>query len=475
MRRTTLLAASCAGCVAGVALGRKWPFAPNPTWLLLAPATLIVYKRVRKIFYVAWAVSGLSLGWWRGAAARQKLIRYEDLYRQNVTVEVEALTDGVYAINGNLGFDAKVQQVIQPQTPNLTGTLIIEARGLPGVFRGDQVEVSGRMYPAGGSKQGSIKFASARLVDRQRSWVENIRLRFGAAMQTALPEPQASFGLGILVGQRSTLPDKITDNLSIVGLTHIIAVSGYNLTIIIQFVGKRLGRRSKYQTIVLSLGLMATFILITGFSASIVRAGLVSCLSLGAWYYGRTFKPLLLLLIPAAITALWNPVYVWSDLGWYLSFLAFYGVLVLAPLITKLWWKDRSPPMLIGLIIETSSAQAMTVPLVMYIFKEVSLIALLSNILVVPFVPLVMLLALIAGVGGMLTVQVAGWLAWPAKFLMSYMLEVVEVLADIPYAKVPWSMSWLAMIVSYALIAFACCLISFKIKPQYGKITDENQ
>src|SRR3954470_8823983 len=103
-----------------------------------------------------------------------------------------------------------------------------------------------------------------------------------------------------------------------VGLTHIIAVSGYNLTIILHASRRVLGKRSKRMSTFLSLSLIVVFLLLAGASASIVRAAIVSVLSIWASYYGRGFKPLNLLALTAAITALANPVYVWSDLSWYL-------------------------------------------------------------------------------------------------------------------------------------------------------------
>ena len=113
-------------------------------------------------------------------------------------------------------------------------------------------------------------------------------------MQTALPEPNASFGLGILVGQRNNLPTELYQQMIMVGLVHIVAVSGYNLTILVRAVG-RLKLFSKYQQLILSLLVIAAFLLVTGFSASIVRAAIVSTLGLIAWFYGRKPQPIVIL------------------------------------------------------------------------------------------------------------------------------------------------------------------------------------
>lgn len=470
-RRTTIMMWGLGALLIGLACGRRWPGA---SWLYLMPAGLglAVARRARGVF-IASILLGFTVGWWRGGQFRHQLLPYERLYGQQVSVLVTAKTDGSYAESGNLGFDVGEVYFNAPEQRRLPGQLKIETRGLPAVFRGDRLEVQGKLYPAGGSKQGSIKYAAGRLVHRSVSPLETLRLEFVAAMQSALPEPAASLGLGILIGQRSTLPKDTTKQLAAVGLTHIVAVSGYNLTIIVRFLGKKLGR-SKYQTLVLSISLIVSFILITGFSASIVRAGLVSLLSLGAWYYGRAFRPLLIILLTAALTACWNPVYLWSDIGWYLSFLAFFGVLILAPLLTRYFWRERSPSGLMPLVIESGCAQIMTAPLIAHIFGETSLIALPANMVIVPLVPLAMLLSLIAGLTGMVWSQLAAWLAWPARVLLEYMLEMCDLLSRVPHALLGLAVPLWGMLLAYGLLVSVCAWLWWKTRAKFATLTDEN-
>lgn len=98
----------------------------------------------------------------------------------------------------------------------------------------------------------------------------------------SLPEPLASIALGLLVGQRNTLPANLTQALLMVGLTHIIAVSGYNLTILLQAARKLLGDHSKVLSTAAALVLVFGFLLVAGASASIVRAAVISILGLSA-------------------------------------------------------------------------------------------------------------------------------------------------------------------------------------------------
>jgi competence protein ComEC len=292
-------------------------------------------------------------------------------------------------------------------------------------------------------------------------------------MQSALPEPQASFGMGLLIGDKSTLPKTATDNLSAVGLTHIIAVSGYNLTIIVLAVRRLLRKRSKYQSTAMATILIGLFVLLTGSSASIVRAAIVSMLSIIAWYYGRKIRPLLLITFTAAITAFWNPLYIWSDAGWYLSFLAFYGVLVLAPLIHRRFFANKPRGVLGLLIIESLCAQIMTAPYIIYTFKQLSLVALPANVLVVPLVPLAMMLSLIAGLGGMFVVSIAGWLAWPAKLVMTYMLDLAALFARIPHALLTRSLPISGLIVMYLAVLLVSVTLGHNVIRR-ATITDVN-
>ncbi len=312
-------------------------------------------------------------------------------------------------------------------------------------------------------------------MQRDGSWLNDLRRKFAAGMQSALPEPVASFGLGLLIGQRNTLPDDTTDQLRHVGLTHVIAVSGYNLTIIVMACRRLLAKRSKFQATVACLALIAVFLLITGTSPPIVRAAIISVLSIGAWYYGRNIKPLVLLFLAAAVTVLANPIYLWGNISWYLSFLAFFGVLVLAPLITKRFIGNKEPKVLTGILIESACASVMVLPYILFIFGEMSLISLPANLLVIPFIPLAMLLGLVAGLGGMFIPAVAGWLAWPAKYLLTYMLDIANVLSRIPHAfveNVGFPLAY--MVIAYGIIAFVCFILWNKANKN-AKITEKNQ
>lgn len=474
VKRTTLLALFLGACLLGLGLGKSG-YRVDESWILLALVVTFTSLTLNRLVLVGVVFLGLTLGWWRGGTFAEKSAVYQRLYKQNITLTGRAVTDASYNERSQLSFDVDEVTIEEPVRQRIAGKLAISGFGEAAVYRGDMVRVEGKIFPSRGSRQGSMSFAEFRVIGRNQSPVESLRLKFSAGMQSALPEPLASFGLGLLVGQRSTLPDDTAEMLSMVGLTHIIAVSGYNLTIIMRSVRRLLGGRSKYQTAVFSALLIAVFLLFTGFSPSIVRAAIVSLLSLAAWYYGRRIKPLVILLLAAVLTAWWNPFYIWSDIGWYLSFLAFFGVLIVAPLIIKRCCSKKVPGNYLIIFIESLAAQIMTMPLILFIFSEVSLIALVANLLIVPFVPLAMALSLAAGIGGMLAAGFAGWIAWPARFLLTYMLDMAAVLSRVPYAFHRLSLSLRLMLGLYASLVAFTLLLWHKTRGRRDIITDNDQ
>jgi competence protein ComEC len=468
-----VVAAACAALLAGIAFGRHgrmiWNYWPGGACIVLVGSVL--WNRQSAIALVA-VLCTFVIGYARGGDFAAAQAAYEPLYGHRQTIIVTAATDGVYGSHSQLSFVGG--SITSADGMRLRGRLLISGFGLNAVNQGDEVRVTGKLYPAQGSYQGRIGFAELSLLNPGRAPFAELRRRFAAGLESVLPEPAAPFAMGLLIGQRSSLPDMTKQELLMAGLTHIIAVSGYNLTIMLHAAEKLFVRRSKRLTAALALGLIVVFLQMTGASASIVRAAIVSVLTLWAGYYGRSFSPAYVILLAAAVTAFANPFYLWSDAGWWLSFLAFTGVLVLAPLVA-----GRLPGIADsiagGVLIESLSAEVMTIPYVLHVFGQMSLIALLANVLVVSLIPLAMLLSLMAGVAGMLMPAYGGWVAWPASFLLTYMLDMAHGLAHLPHIFLQnIGVSTTQMFLMYAFIAGAGCVLWGRTKsPKSAIITDK--
>jgi len=443
-------------------------------WLVCAVPLLLVGRKKQGIIFLLGAAGIFAtLGLLRGTQYMDKKQLYTQLERQKVSLVARANSDAVYGTKHQLTFEVRDAQLSDGR--RLVGVLQISGFGESMVYKGDWLLIEGKLFTSRGNASGRISFASLRVIARGNSLIDDVRRGFAAGIQSTLPEPVASFGMGLLVGQRNTLPKETSEQLQKVGLTHIIAVSGYNLTIIMQAMGRLMKKRSKFQYMFCSVALMVTFLLLTGQSPSIVRASVVCGLGLWAWWYGRTINPLVLLMTAAAITVAGNPLYIWGNVSWMLSFLAFFGVLVVSPAVMRRWFGQRQPGLVGAMVIESLCAEIMTLPYVLYIFGTLSTISTAANVLVAAFVPLAMLSSLIAGLAGMMVPELAGWLAWPATWVMTYMLDVVYLLSQVPHAFIEhvgfpaWMLAFSYMFVAVLL------LISWHKGRQNGIITDNTE
>lgn len=465
LRRSVLVLTSCLSLFAGLVLGKFASFDLVLLLWLLLPWLLVSLRRHTILAVLLFAGWFFLLGWWRGDIYAQKLAVHQYFQGKQLTIVGTATDEAVYGPRSQLEFVLSNVRVVAPEQSPLVGAITVRGFGEPAVYRGDTVQVTGKLFPRQGNSLGGMSFARLEVLAHDTSALNELRRRFAAGLQSSLPDPAASLAAGILIGQRTTLPDQTDENLRHVGLTHIIAVSGYNLTVIVMACRRLLAGRSKFQATAACVALLAVFLLITGSNPPVVRASIVSVLGIAAWYFGRTMNPLVLLLVSAAITVIANPIYLWGNVSWYLSFLAFFGVLVLAPLVTRRLMGAREPPMVVAVLIESACASIAVLPYILFIFGETSVVSLLANVLVVPAIPIAMLLALFAGLAGMWLPTLAGWIAWPAKAVLTYVLDIATILSRVPHAFVQnLAFPLWMMLVSYGLLGLLGILLHYKTK-----------
>jgi len=158
----------------------------------------------------------------------------------------------------------------------------------------------------------------------------------------------------------------------------------------------------------------------------------------------------------AAITVLINPSYIWGDLGWQLSFAAFAGVMVLAPLLQSYFFGDKKKNTIRQIFIETSSAFIVTAPILASAFGQLSNVAVVANLLVLPLVPLAMLLTFVAGISALLLPSLAPLIALPASWLLGYMVNVAVYLSKLSWAVSDVDVPDYGVATCYVLIVGAC-------------------
>jgi competence protein ComEC len=284
-----------------------------------------------------------------------------------------------------------------------------------------------------------------------------IKQKFQDSVSRTMSEPNSSFVSGILLGSRQNIPDDVENAFRKTGTTHILAISGYNIMIIAEAVLLGLTwffRRRKAFWI--SVFIIAVFTVMTGASASVVRASLMGLLILFAHGYGRLYDQKNSIILAGALMVILNPLILRFDVGFQLSFLAVLGIVYLYPWLDKK--NNELVPIVVSiksklqnrgssisqsnqddlreigtglkeLILMTLSAQTAVLPLILINFGTFSPVFLPANILILPFIPFAMLAGFLAGLGGMIWLPLGRFFGLIAWAITEYQISVVGYLA----------------------------------------------
>ena len=261
------------------------------------------------------------------------------------------------------------------------------------------------------------------------------------------PDPESSLMAGILLGVDTGLTDDLQQAFKDTGTAHIIAISGFNISIIaglfVTFFSKFLGPR---RGAVLAILGIAFYTILVGADAAVVRAALMGGLALFAKQVGRRQFALNTLLAVALLMCLWNPLYVW-DVGFQLSFFATLGLILYADpfsqfanrIITKYFpasAAEKSAELFSEFVLLTLAAQVTTIPIMAYHFQRISLVSFIANPFILPPQPAVMILGGLAVLLSLIWLplgQIAAWVAWP---FVVYTIRMVELFDRVPHGTI---------------------------------------
>lgn len=283
-----------------------------------------------------------------------------------------------------------------------------------------------------------------------------VKHQFMDAIESVLPEPQAGLGEGLLLGVKQALGDSLEADFRATGIIHIVVLSGYNIMLVVAFVLFILGffLRPKQRAIV-GIAAIVCFALIVGLSATVVRASIMASLLLIAGVLGRSYHVLRALFLAGAVMVFINPYILLYDIGFQLSFMATLGLILVAPRFETML---ASVPNRIGIrefLIATIATQIAVLPLLLYHIGEISLVAVMVNVLVLPVVPFAMLFTFIAGVISLFSVTVGTGVGLLAYLSLSYIIVIAETFAALPFAAitVPQFSAWWVSIMYTAPLA----------------------
>lgn len=345
------------------------------------------------------------------------------------------------------------------------GAVLVQAPRYGDYAYGDRVRVTGslltppefdtfsyRDYLARQNIHAMIPNAAVTVRDRHQGkpWYDVIYGIKAKAQQTIdrlLPSPQAPLLSGILLGVETAIPDPVREAFNRTGTTHIIAISGANIVIILRvLMGLWTPVAGRNRAVWIALCCVGGYAVMVGGNPAVVRAAIMGSLAVIAGRLGRRAYGLTTLAFSAWVMTLWNPMVLW-DVGFQLSVAATIGLVLfsqdfenlLESGLERLFARPTarqitdwlSEPLAVSL-----AAQITTTPLILLYFGRFSIVGLVANLAIVPVQAYVMTLGWLAVLAGLLWMPLGQIVAWVVWLPLTYTLEVVRSLGSLSWAAV---------------------------------------
>jgi competence protein ComEC len=453
-----IVGSSTACLYSGISLIGIWV---GMTVILLASMALI---RVRwKVIIIVWIAITLSGGYWEwhdqsNVTSLPDAIHQDVIVLEGMTVEAEGMIVTKVDVDGNRADmnvelsglnDSVVSETILVQVKLETKEQQQEALKWR---RGDDMKMKGILeFPTTATNYDGFDYRnylrskevhwilkviglqnieatppSSWSIESIFRWNDAFREQMATKIDELFQEPHAGYMKGLIIGMQDDV-DPITYNqFSQLGLTHILAVSGTHVAVYVAclLILLSLFRLSRETTLTIVILLVPCYVLLTGFSPSVVRSGIMSMIALYAARQGLLKDGLHIISAAALIMLIWNP-YLLINVSFQLSFIVTLGLIVYVPLMIPLL--SKLPRKFASALGVTVIAQLTSFPLTIYYFNQFSLLSLFANLLLVPLISFfVMPLGMIALVLGSIWLPVGRYIAWIAERIDNVTFAIVE-------------------------------------------------
>jgi competence protein ComEC len=259
---------------------------------------------------------------------------------------------------------------------------------------------------------------------------------FIRGLDLVLPDPEAALAGGITVGDKRSIGPQLTNDFQRDSLVHMVVLSGYNITVVLNAVARSLLWAPRYLQFGGSIFVVTFFIFMAGGASSATRAGLMALVAVLARATHRLYLGERVLAFVSLAMVAWNPWTLCFDPSFQLSALATLGLILFTPIFAQLFSKVPEAFGAKEILSSTCATQLMVLPILLYQNGTLSLVALPANLLALLPVPWAMFFALIAGIGGVIVGPAASILAFPAYALLWYIVSIAHALANLPFAAV---------------------------------------
>lgn len=479
-------------------------------FLILGLIFISVFWKYKKLVVFGFCLLFLVFGIWRhqeielGIMMKNELGKYNDLNQKITLVGTISAEPDIRDTSIKLTIKVSdIQTKIQAEnsSPSAKGKILITANRYPEYQYGDKLKITGKLetpkvfeefnyknYLAKEEIYSVIYYPEIELLIKENyrsptsiiyAKILGFKNKLKESIYQNLSPPQSSILGAMILGDKRRISEEWKEKLNIAGVRHITCVSGMHIVIlsgILMWLGMALGLW-RGQAFYFAIVLLALFIIMVGAPSSAIRAGIMGGLFLFAQKVGRLRSGGRAIIFAGTLMLFQNPLLLRFDIGFQLSFLAALGIIYLMPIFQH-WFKKipnfkflplgflLSP--VSSLLAMTFAAQIFTLPILIYNFGRISLVAPLSNILIVPFLPFIMVLGFIFGLMGMLW-QPLGWvLSWPAWASLTYLIKIVDGFSKIPWASLTIeNVHWIWLAISYLVLGYIIWRLNKKQKLKF--------
>lgn len=460
------------------------------TFAVCLPLEWMIRKKWEKTKVLVVPISMILLvfasGGWRYMTIRYPILTANQLAYYNNSEDIDIIghvcADPQYS-DTSIRLVVCVEEMQEPFQQAINGKAMVFLKAGEW-FYGDKIELYGQIETPFESENFSYKeylsqrgissvmsFPWAELIEREgrhslMSMLFSLRRAAYEKIQQYYPQPEAALLSGILLGIETDIPPDLKRAFQDTGTDHIIAISGFNMTIL---AGIFLTGFRKWLSIwwaaFFAILTISLYTILVGAAPAVVRAAVMSSLAISASLIGRVQSGKYTLLLTAAIMCLINPLLLWNA-GFQLSVMATLGLVLYAGrllnwfknLLSKVVSEERAEKLAnisSEYLLFTLAAQLTTMPILLYHFEQVSIISLLANPLILPVQPLTMIFGGVAVISGLLIPPLGQLLSYFVWVLLFYTNQVVSWLAEFSNGTIVFGdLNFISVLVLYVAIFF---------------------
>lgn len=293
------------------------------------------------------------------------------------------------------------------------------------------------------------------------STIYNFRKKFLQIIHEIYPKREAIFLWGILVWARENLPDDLKEDFNNSGLTHFIAVSWFNMTILIIFFAYILQFCPLYfRAIIITISIIL-FTLLVWDTPPVVRAAIMGIIGYFVLISGRSNSSLSIILLTAFLMVCVSPLSLNHDVSFHLSFLAVVGILYTQWFFKRVFSFLPEAFAIKEAVVLTFAALSFTLPIMIFNFGQVSFLAPIANVLVTWTIPLAMLLGFLSVIGYVIYPSLWIFIWFFDWLFLRYDMLIVNVFGNFEFSliKIDFGEFWIYLEAIYFIMLIFLVMI----------------